>query len=131
MGKKKKAEQEEEQEEQEEQEELQEILTKLKENDELYQGLLNELHLIDNRAENLKFWVIVSNSLQVFTAKDRAITEMQQVLVDDVDCSLAEISWEEKESKFDVSPVSQKEINVVLAKQVKELREKLEKKNEK
>lgn len=110
-------------------EELPEILGKLKENPELYDKLKTEEHLVDNRAEDMKFWVIVSQPLQLFTDKDEAIAEMQQVLTEDSECSLAEISWLEEENQFDVNPVGWKEMNVALAKQLTELREKLETKD--
>lgn len=108
----------------------------LENNSELWTEELEELDLflksaIDNRVKENKFWVIVTEEMQLFTDKEKAIEDMQETLVGDSEASLAEISWLEEEKKFDVNPVSWKEMNVALAKHLTRLKEQLRKAKEK
>lgn len=88
---------------------------------------------IENEVKD-KFWVIVSENLSLFTDKEMATAEMQIVLAENPESTLAEISYNKEERKFEVNPVPWKEISEGSAKQIAEMKkriEELEKKLEK
>ena len=66
--------------------------------------------------KNKKFWVIIGEELHLFTDKNEAMTEMRTVLAEDPETSLAEFTYDEKDKKFNIDPVSWKEISQQLAK---------------
>jgi len=74
-----------------------------------------EKTMIDNEAKDNKFWVIVGTKMLLFTDKEAATVKMQEILAETPETTLAEISYDMKERKFDVDPVPWKEISLKIS----------------
>ena len=67
--------------------------------------------LINNEAQDNKFWVIVGTKMLLYTDKKEATLKMQEVLAKAPESSLAQVSWDKDKSSFEVDPVPWKEIS--------------------
>jgi len=70
-----------------------------------------EKTMIDNEAQDNKFWVIVGTKMLIYTDKQAATMKMQEILAISPETTLAEISYNTKERSFEVNPVPWKEIS--------------------
>lgn len=86
-----------------------------------------EKTMIDNEAKDNKFWVIVGNKMLLYTDKGAATVKMQEILAETPETTLAEISYNKEERKFDVDPVPWKEISQTSASELAEARKEIEK----
>lgn len=73
-------------------------------------------------SEEKKFWVIVGERIHLFGenvtegGKEEAMGEMRTVLAKEPDSTLAEFTYDEDKTQFNIDPVSWKEISQTLAK---------------
>jgi len=70
-----------------------------------------EKTMIDNEAKDNTFWVVVGEKMLLFTDKAAATLKTQLILAETPETTLAEISYNEGERKFEVNPVPWKEIS--------------------
>jgi len=70
-----------------------------------------EVTMIDNEAKDNTFWVVVGEKMLLFTDKAAATLKTQAILAETPETTLAEISYNEAERKFEVNPVPWKEIS--------------------
>jgi len=70
-----------------------------------------EKTMIDNLAKDDTFWVVVGSEMRLFTDKGDATLKTQAILAETPDTTLAEISYNKTDRKFEVNPVPWKEIS--------------------